>query len=252
MKNSLIIFFVMIARTVFAQTDSCYSSLHQFDTTNYKFNGKYLLSYWSDTKTVFTSPFHWKGTDFAWAGAFVAADVLLYWQDKNINNFFQRNRTPFTNSVANVIEPFGNDVYVFGADALLWGGALIAKDKKLQHETLEAAKTLVFTGITVQVVKWIARRQRPYVADEPYNWFGPFNNDNYESFYSGDATMAFTWATNISLDSKKKLLPAIAYTVAGLVALERMNNNEHWASDVFTGAVVSTYITNKIFKGKNW
>lgn len=235
-----------------AQTDSSFNALHQNDTINYKLNGKYLLSYWPDTKTVLASPAHWKAKNFAWAGAFVAADVLLYTQDKSINNFFQRNRTAITNSIANVIEPFGNGAYIVGADALLYSGALITKDKKLQHETLEVAKTLLFTAVAVQLVKHIAARQRPYVADEPYNWFGPFNNNNYESFYSGDVTVAFTWATNISLDTKKKLLPAIAYTIAGAIALERLNNNEHWASDVFTGAVISTYITNKIIKAKNW
>ena len=59
-----------------------------------------------------------------------------------------------------------------------------------------------------------------------------------ESFPSGHATNAFALASAVAAHSSGWIIPTIAYSVASGVAASRLNDNVHWASDVFAGALI--------------
>src|SRR5690349_7370062 len=74
------------------------------------FNWDYIHSGFMDAKDQVLSPLHWDAVDWLRVGAVVSSEVVLIYggADKNIQQWAQNIRSPFTNSLENVIgDPFG-------------------------------------------------------------------------------------------------------------------------------------------------
>jgi len=101
------------------------------------------------------------------------------------------------------------------------------------------------SGVNV-LIKWSTGRHRPVTGIAPFV-FHPFprgiSGIRYEPslcFPSGDATLAFVTAASLSV-----LLPRgkwIFFSIASLVALERVLENAHYVSDVVAGAGLGSVI----------
>jgi membrane-associated phospholipid phosphatase len=64
---------------------------------------------------------------------------------------------------------------------------------------------------------------------------------NY-SFSSGHATEAFAVASVIAARTSGWIVPTLAYTVASLVAFDRVNDRAHVPSDVAAGAAIGAVV----------
>ena len=110
----------------------------------------------------------------------------------------------------------------------------------------------IINDIVTNQFKITFQRHRPNTGD-PYNTFdwrgGPKTN---LSFISAHTSNAFTTATVFAtVYNKSKWVPVVAYSVASLVGLCRIYNNDHWASDVMAGAAVgfaSAKTANGLYK----
>jgi membrane-associated phospholipid phosphatase len=67
-----------------------------------------------------------------------------------------------------------------------------------------------------------------------------------DSFASGHTTEAFALATVIAEHYDSIWIKAASYTVASAVGWARLNNNEHWASDVLAGAALGTFVAHVV------
>jgi hypothetical protein len=77
--------------------------------------------------------------------------------------------------------------------------------------------------------------------------FHPFALQNrYASFPSGDSAGAFAAAAVIAERADSPLTGALAYTLAGLAAINRVHDDKHWVSDVFVGSAIGFFIGRKI------
>ena len=76
-------------------------------------------------------------------------------------------------------------------------------------------------------------------------------NSSYLSFPSGDASSAFAIASVVASEYDNIVVPALVYTTASLIALERVYNNAHWSSDVFVGSAIG-YFTGKAIETSHW
>jgi membrane-associated phospholipid phosphatase len=91
---------------------------------------------------------------------------------------------------------------------------------------------------------------------DPFQWYGPFHPPSNSSFPSGHSTVAFAIATVVATSYNKTIwVPIVCYTLAGLTALSRVYQNDHWFSDVFVGsalgfAIGKTIINNQMKKLK--
>jgi len=233
------LFFLGITNTLFSQTTDTLI----FPKNECRINGKYFLSYFCDTKDVLISPVKWNSKEWLLVGGIIGATTLVYTQDKPINDFFQRNRSPLTDGISKQgLERIGSGVYslpLLGA-AFLYG--TIAKKEKPTRVALDGVKAFVVSGVIVQGIKMGTQRQRPYQLPQPAvpNTFeGPTGNSGYNSFPSGHTTSAFSVATVIATEYKNiKWVPYVCYALAGLTGLSRINDNKHWASDVCLGAAI--------------
>ncbi len=241
-----IVLFFLVAINLNAQYSADTVKLKEYKST-----GAYLGSYFTDGMDIATAPFRWDKKNWIIAGSTVAAASLIYIFDDDIRSVFQRNRSSFTDNLSqNFIEPFGSGKYSLPLLGLLYLYGEIDHNPKSKIVALNGVKTFVLSAAFVTVLKQIGKRHRPYqgFSSNPRLWDGPFGNSEYTSFPSGHSLVAFALATYVSSAYKEKAWVGIAsYSVAGLVGLSRLNDDKHWASDVFVGAVLGYAIGKCVF-----
>jgi membrane-associated phospholipid phosphatase len=216
-----------------------------------KFNKRYFVSYWHDTKKIAAEPFHWKAKQWSIFASILGVSVITYVYDKEIYDFFQKNRTETTDAISKyAISPWGNGIYSLP----LLAGIYLTGIKNDHHRNiaLTGLKAFLLSGGAAQVTKYIFHRHRPGDNDptNPYLWEGPFEfTSDYTSFPSGHTTTAFAVASVLAYGYKDKIWVGItSYTIASLVGLSRINDGKHWASDVIAGAALGTFIGTVLSK----
>ncbi|GGH76590.1 phosphatase PAP2 family protein [Phaeocystidibacter marisrubri] len=224
---------VLFSNTSFAQADSTY------------WRG------WYETPIDVVNLTRWETSDWWVASGVLVGGVALYTQDEAIRESVQGFRSPTTDNLSKYIaEPFGSGYYSMGATAIAYGAGWAFKDEKLRRTSLQAAKAYVLTAGATFVLKQLTHRSRPYESGRDDLWYGPyaltFENDG---FPSGHTSTAFAVASVYAhAYSDRPWLQVGLYSVAGLTALSRMNDDKHWASDVFIGAALGWYIGRTIVK----
>jgi len=212
----------------------------------------YFKSWLTDGRDVLISPYRWNKYQWiAFSGA-AFGTVLLFTQDARIQEVFQHNRTPFLNHVATyALEPWGSGLYTIPALGILYGVGAITKDDKARYTALKGVEAYLFGFISAQILKQLTHRQRPFQGDppDPNVWEGPFAPFSSSSFPSGHSTVAFAVATVVATSYSRTIwVPIVCYTIAGLTAVSRVYQNEHWFSDVFVGSALGFAIGKTIMK----
>ncbi|HVE83930.1 MAG TPA: phosphatase PAP2 family protein [Myxococcales bacterium] len=132
---------------------------------------------------------------------------------------------------------YGLDAYLAGADGALGGWGT---------DALIITEAVVAAGLTNQVVKFIAGRERPFVhvlpdAEKPLT---AHPDDNNLSFFSGHTTIAFSLLfSTLSVAElrgyqQRWLLWAVGVPLALAAPYLRMAGDKHYLTDVLVGAVV--------------
>jgi membrane-associated phospholipid phosphatase len=120
---------------------------------------------------------------------------------------------------------------------------------------LHGTEAIFFGLLLTHAIKIGAGRQRPYAdRDRPHN-FGfmrGWRQEQYRSFPSGHTLIAFAAAAAVT-EETRRWWPKSAWYIAPpmyggatLVALSRMYNNRHWASDVMIGGLIGTFAGLKV------
>lgn len=117
-------------------------------------------------------------------------------------------------------------------------------------------KTLLYTYTITEVVKTVVKRERP-------------NKKDFRSFFSGHSSTTFAAAhflnkelhyiidkSNISDETTEFILKAISSTLtygwASIVAYSRVNDNQHYLTDVLLGAGAGLLISELLHKSMMW
>ncbi|HEX6964361.1 MAG TPA: phosphatase PAP2 family protein [Gemmatimonadaceae bacterium] len=195
------------------------------------------------------------------AGAFVAGTAALLPFDERLAKWFQRPALQ-NSSVA-------GDVAT-GARVLAIPGTLIITPAlyvvgRLGHHPhaadlgLHAGEAIVVALGTTWLVKGIAGRARPYAVSDtsPHDFKlgrGFSGGEDFSSFPSGHATAAFAMAAATTAETSRwwpgsaRYMAPLLYGGATLVALSRMYDDKHWASDVLMGASIGTFSGWKVVR----
>ena len=210
-----------------------------------RLNRNYLQGYLNDAGKILTSPLRWQGEDWTTAAVVLSVTAGLYVYDQDIKDWAQRRRSETSDDFAHVFTPFGNVLYTLPATGLLYLYGEVQENEKAKRIGLLGAESIVLAGAFSGVVKFAGHRHRPDTGDRYDRWDGPgFSTDNL-SFPSLHAATAFALATVVARESDSSYVATAAYGTASLVALSRLNDNEHWSSDVFFGAAVG-YFTARV------
>lgn len=212
-----------------------------------KLNSDYFLNIFSDTKYILLSPLRWRARDWVKASLVLGTTGAFFALDDEISDFIQDERSSTTDDIAGIFEPFGNGGYTFGGLVGFYLYGRVFENTKAERTALLAVESFAVTGIFTFALKFSTGRVRPQSAQNSREWSGPNLDD--VSFPSGHTSSAFAIATVLASEYKNNpWVPPIAYGLATLTGLSRLNDNKHWASDVFLGGALGYFISKTILK----
>jgi membrane-associated phospholipid phosphatase len=194
--------------------------------------------YGRDLKAEVLAPAHWNRTEWERAALVVGTVTVLMHEDEHIARSIQARRNSRTNSIARAVTPIGGGRGLQLSAAMVLAG-LLARNDGLRDTGRDAFESQILAaGVITPLLKKGFGRQRPNQDEMNSHDFDP--GSTQDSFPSGHSTSAFALASAIAGHSDGWIVPTVAYTVASSVAVARLNDNVHWASDVFAGAVIGT------------
>lgn len=212
-----------------------------------KLNTDYFLGILSDTKYIFLSPLGWNGSDWVKAALVLGTTGAFFTLDDEIRDFVQDERNGTTDDIAAVLEPFGNGGYTFTGLVAFYIYGHFAENEKAMRAALLSVESFAVTGIFTFALKFSSGRTRPGSAQNSREWSG-FDFDNV-SFPSGHTSSAFAIATVLASEYENlPLVPPLLYSLAALTGVSRINDNKHWASDVFLGGALGYFVSKTILK----
>jgi membrane-associated phospholipid phosphatase len=196
-------------------------------------------------------------------GAYAVATVAMFPLDRRLASLV-RDSSLVTNKrlmrVSSVFRFFG------GFGPFLIGGGMYAvgrltKVDRAAELGLHGTEAIVVGQSVAAVLKVTAGRARPYTTADtnPRNFsFGRgFQNGDYKSFPSGHSTTAFAAAAAVSAETfewwpqTRWIIGPILYGGAALVALSRIYEDKHWASDVVVGSAIGSFAGLKVVRFNN-
>lgn len=196
--------------------------------------------------------------DALFAGGVIFATVAILPLDKQFADYLQgapqTNR--FFRRVSRVVETIAlPGAFLIGGG--FYGIGRLADNERMADLGLHGTEAIIAGLLVTNLIKVTAGRQRPYVdIDKPHS-FGfmrGWNQERYRSFPSGHALIGFAAASAVVEETRRwwpqsvwYIAPAM-YGGAGLVALSRMYDNKHWASDVLIGGLIGTFAGLKVVK----
>ncbi len=248
-KAIISLFFILVfSAQVFGQQ---YSLTESFSRYSYKPNKEYFKSYWTAIKKTATGPARWGKKEWIGFGGVVVGGTVLYIYDAQIRDFFQAHRTIATNNVSKYgFEPWGSGYYTLPLLGGFYLYGLSANNTKARQVAMAGTQSFIMGGLSVEVLKVLFGRHRPY-QDVPPNskrWTGPFGSLDFNSMPSGHTTVAFSVATVFaSVYKDKPWVGVLSYGIATGVALSRLNDDKHWASDVFIGAALGFAVGKTVY-----
>ena len=226
-----------------------YSSIHRNKKKRLSQRGKikldtnYFKGISSDTGYALTSPWRWSSSDWATASIVAGATGIFFVLDDEINDEFKDNRNSTTDDFSDVFETFGSSAIVFPTLVGFYLYGQFGENEKIERTALLAAESLLVSSLFNSVLKVMMRRTRPFDGVSADTFDSSFTGNN--SFPSGHTTTAFAIATVVANEYEKvPFIAPISYGIATLTGLSRLNDQKHWASDVFFGAALG-YFTSK-------
>ena len=222
------------------------SGFNEPDSAEYSLTSPaYWTGYLSDASGLLASPFHWDKSDWLKASAVAGVTILLYQNDQSIKSWAQNSRNAATDSLALSARAFGDVRYTLAPLTLFYAYGCWKDDLRVRRTAALSIESVCITGLFTEVLKFGGHRHRPNTGDSYDSWDGPGLSLTNFSFPSGHSSSAFALATVIATEyGDYRLVPVVAYGIAGLTAWSRVNDNYHWASDVFFGSALG-YFTAK-------
>ncbi len=204
----------------------------------------YLESYPVNAAGVLAAPYWFDRQD--WINTAVVAGVGggLMLLDNEIRDFMQGDvRSGATDDIADVVYHFGSFYTLAAGLGVTYASGELIGDRRLQEVGLLGGQSLLLAGVLGTGVKWLTQRDRPNSGKGAGSW-SPFSFDeDNTSFPSGHALHAFAVASVVASEYYDyELVGPIAYGLATATSLSRLNNNKHWASDVFIGGALGYFI----------
>ena len=198
-----------------------------------------------DALAIGASPFHASAGAWTRFGVLAAGIGIVGTQDERIAVEFANRRSPRTDSFSRAVSPFGTYVPIALSAGLL-GEGLLFHDPRVRDMGRDAIEAEIFAaGIATPILKGLVGRARPNRGGDS-DEFHPLSNDL--SFPSGHVAEAFAVASVVAARSRGWVVPTAAYALASGVALARMNDRAHFASDVLAGALVGTAIGRAVVR----
>lgn len=238
--------FILILIFVFSAVTTQNLTCEETTSKDYRLNKEFFIGFGDDVYEVVKAPGSWEGKDWWRLTAVLGTGALLYAFDQKIHDWSQDRATPKTKDWAKFGSFFGDGIFIGGLITSLYLGGEIFDERGLRKTALLSLESWLTAGAFVIGLKAMLGRARPYTGMGSHH-FKPFSfSSDYFSHPSGHTASAFAVATVIADQTDFVLVDVLAYSLSTLVAVSRVYESKHWASDVFIGAAIGYFIGKKI------
>jgi membrane-associated phospholipid phosphatase len=192
---------------------------------------------------------HWKP-----ALAIIGVTAALVALDPHDTPFFsgasyQGNAA--VHGIGHVLNGTNTGLFIAAVPISFYVGGLIQKDNYSANTALLAGEAVLDAQIVTIGLKDLAHRLRPIDVGPKGNfsdtWFESSNRSvgGFGSFPSGHTMAAFLVATVFAERYRThRWVPWVAYGLAGVVGLSRLNVQAHFPSDIFFGAALGYSVSH--------
>jgi membrane-associated phospholipid phosphatase len=149
-----------------------------------------------------------------------------------------------------------NETTLTVAGILSYGIARLAGNRTATDIALHATESVVLASLASQVIRGPLGRSRPYVTKDTNQYdfkFGKgFSNFDYRAFPSIHTSSSMAVATVLTMELHRRHSGATPFVAPVLVAagllpgLARIQLDQHWATDVFAGALMGVFAGYKV------
>ena len=202
---------------------------------------KIITNFWSDQKAIWTSPFHMSRSDSKWWAVSGTGTAVLIATDRHTSKALPNTvrQVSFSRNVSQIGAVY-TTLPVAGALYLIGRGR---DDPHAREAGVLGTEALLDSFIVVSLMKYGAGRERPDLAGGNGRFF-----KGQRSFPSGHAMMSWSFASLISHEYKGgKVIPTVAYSLAGMVSVARFTAQKHYASDIIAGGSMGWFIGKFVF-----
>ena len=204
-------------------------------------------------KTFFTSH------DLVATGvAAVVTGVFMHY-DQRINNWWQSDHVQGSESLHHTVDQLTrlNETPLTIAAVATYGIGRLSHSKTAADVGLHWTEALILTDVISQAIRGPLGRARPRVSpDDPFVFHGfkGFTDFGYRAFPSLHSAVGFATAAALTGEIRERNQNAARYAAPVLYALAlipgttRMYLNQHWASDVVSGAFIGQLIGARVVR----
>ena len=245
-KISTILFFIILSCNGFSQSDlKLKSSIIPCTETKVNLN-KDISNFFDDGLNIVNAPLKFSSDELYLTGAVVAFTGIAFLSDSQIKTTISNNHNVLMDKVTPFGEKYGRSVNTGVLGGGLYLAGLLLDNKDISSTGRMVVESVVYTGLTVGVLKFALGRGRPYENDGPGDFFDFSFKEEDVSFPSGHTATAFAVSTVLARKIDNVYATIGLYSLAGLTAYQRIYNNKHWFSDVFVGAALGYFIGSTI------
>jgi len=162
---------------------------------------------------------------------------------------FQQNST--VHGINRVLSGSNTALFIAAVPISFYIAGLVHKDSYASNTALLAGEAVLNAEIVTTVMKDIDRRLRPSEigpnGDFSDSWFRSSSRSlgGFGGFPSGHTVAAFSVATVFAERYRShRWVPWVAYGLAGVIGLSRLNAQAHFPSDIFFGAALGYSISH--------
>lgn len=212
-----------------------------------KLDSNYFKGFVSDSRYMLTSPWRWDKSDWTTASIVAGITGVFFILDDEIREDVQGSRNSAMDDLSDIFERFGRGSFVVPVLSGFYLFGRFGENEKVERTALLAVESYLITGLFNEVLKLSIGRHRPRNGGDS-DLFDNFDTGN-RSFPSGHTSTAFAIATIVANEYEHvPLIAPLSYGIATLTGYSRINDNNHWASDVFFGAMLGYFTSKTILK----
>lgn len=193
-----------------------------------------------DARQVATAPARWERPEWTLAGASAAAVIgtaLLL--DHSVDRAVSNHANASWDRAAKNIQNLGAAPSVVIAGGTYLAG-VVFKNPEVRATGIDTMVTMGIAQLLITLpLKELAGRSRPSTNLGTHD-FHPLNGG--QSFPSGHTTQAFALASVISEHADRPWVSCLSYGLAGLVGLSRVEQRQHFMSDVVAAGLIGTFV----------
>ena len=185
------------------------------------------------------------------AGGMVVAAALI---DERARTFSLDHRSGIARTMADAGNFAGTGRNLIAGLAVTYVAARLTHHRTVANDVLRISAGYAVSNAIVGVLKPVAGRHRPDSTNDAWRFRMFSTRGEWHSFPSSHAVHAFSLASGIAMVSDRSWARASAYTGASVVAWSRLYEDQHWASDVMSSAVVgiATSATTMRWLDRRW